>query len=423
MLLLGGTVKDCLFQIPDLEEHLDLLCSVGGNYIRNTMSDRPTDGYEIKAFGRRNDGLYDLGEWNNEYWQRFANLLKWTAEREIIVQIEIWDRFDHSTEPWQADPYNPKNNVNYVVEDSGLETEYPEHPGRDKQPFFYTVPALQNNPVVLPFQQAFVDRMLSIALQYDHVLYCMDNETSGSPEWSQYWNEYIEEKARQAGVRVETTEMWDQWDVTGETHLRTLDHPERYSFVDISQNSWMTGQTNWDHAQHVRRHIAGHLRPINSTKIYGAATHKRRELGINATHSTQTFWRNIIGGFASSRFHRPPSGLGLSEQAQTHIRSGRMFAEEFDFLRAEPDADSALLGKRAPNEAYLTRVPGEQYAVYFPDGGRVELDLGGESGGFSVKWLDIESSCWGDSSAVPGGDAVELAAPGAGHWLALLSRE
>ncbi|MDE2809300.1 MAG: hypothetical protein OXN90_12855, partial [Gemmatimonadota bacterium] len=40
VLLLGGTIKDCLFQIPDLEAHLDLLQSVGGNYVRNTMSDR-----------------------------------------------------------------------------------------------------------------------------------------------------------------------------------------------------------------------------------------------------------------------------------------------------------------------------------------------------------------------------------------------
>lgn len=31
VLLLGGTKDDNLFQIPDIEEHLDLLASVGGN--------------------------------------------------------------------------------------------------------------------------------------------------------------------------------------------------------------------------------------------------------------------------------------------------------------------------------------------------------------------------------------------------------
>ena len=48
--------------------------------------------------------------------------------------------------------------------------------------------------------------------------------------------------------------------------------------------------------------------------------------------------------------------------------------------------------------------------------------LGGESGGFSVRWLDIENSRWGESSAVQGGDTVALTAPGAGHWVALLIR-
>ena len=39
-MLLGGTVEDNLFQITGLENHLDLLASVGGNYVRNTMSSR-----------------------------------------------------------------------------------------------------------------------------------------------------------------------------------------------------------------------------------------------------------------------------------------------------------------------------------------------------------------------------------------------
>ncbi len=40
VLLLGGSNNDNLFQSPDLEEQLDLLQSVGGNFIRNTMSSR-----------------------------------------------------------------------------------------------------------------------------------------------------------------------------------------------------------------------------------------------------------------------------------------------------------------------------------------------------------------------------------------------
>jgi len=422
-LLLGGTVKDCLFQIPDLEAHLDLLHSVGGNYVRNTMSDRVVEGYEIKAFGKGGDDLYDLNTWNEEYWQRFANLLQWTAARDIVVQIEVWDRFDHSREEWQADPFNPANNVNYTAAETGLEAEYPNHPGGNEQPFFYSVPALKNNATLLPYQQAFVDKVLSYTLQYNHVLYCMDNETSGDPAWGAYWNAYIKEKAAAAGAQIETTEMWDQWDVKGPEHRETFDRPETYSFIDISQNSWKHRQENWDNAQWARAYIAEYPRPINSTKIYGAQTHAQRDQrGVDAQHATQCFWRNIVGGFASSRFHRPPSGIGLSPLAQSHIRSGRMLAQAFDFFNAEPDVDSALLQNRTDNEAYLSRVPGQQYAVYFPDGGGVELDLSEAEGRFVLRWLDIAGSAWSDGGTIKGGGTVGLTAPGDGQWVSLLSR-
>ena len=195
VLLLGGTVDDSLFQIPHLEQHLDALQAAGGNYIRNTMSDRPDHDFEVRAFKRLASGKYDLKQWNDEYWNRFETLLRLTAERDIIVQIEVWDRFDHAdnrgTGRWQKDPYNPKNNVNYTYEESGFTKRYPDHPGRNQQPFFFTTPKQRNNKVVLPYQQRFVDQMLDHTLKYGHVLYCMDNETSGEEAWGRYWAQHI----------------------------------------------------------------------------------------------------------------------------------------------------------------------------------------------------------------------------------------
>ncbi len=126
VLLLGGSKDDNLFQIPDLKEHLDEIQKAGGNYIRNTMSDRQDKGFEVYPFRQRPDGKYDLEQWNDEYWRRFENMLRWTAERDIIVQIEVWDRFDYSTRNWEPNPYNPKNNVNYTYEQSGFAEHYPD---------------------------------------------------------------------------------------------------------------------------------------------------------------------------------------------------------------------------------------------------------------------------------------------------------
>ena len=174
VLLLGGTKNDNLFQIPDLKEHLDELKSVGGNFIRNTMSSR--DSGDAHPFFQISEGKYDLDKWNEEYWGKFESLLKLTNERDIIIQIEVWDRFDYSREPWSVSPWNPVNNINYTEEQCGMEKEYPKHPSTDEQPFFHSNIAMPEYndklEIVRRYQEKFVDKILSYSLNYGNVLYC-----------------------------------------------------------------------------------------------------------------------------------------------------------------------------------------------------------------------------------------------------------
>lgn len=312
VLLLGGSDDDNLFQWPErlLIEQLDRLQEAGGNVIRNTMSDRKDKGFEAYPFFRQEDGLFDLSRWNDEYWERFERLLTATAKRNIIVQIEIWDRFDYTDhrgrDHWQRHPYNPKNNVNYGYEDSGFAKRYPDHPGVNRQPFFFTTPKQRNNQVVLGFQQRFVDKLLEVALPFHHVLYCMDNETNGEEAWGRYWAEHVKRTASRQGKRVNVTEMWDDWNLTAERHKRTFDHPELYDFVDVSQNNHNKGQQHWDNFLHVRKYLSKHPRPMNTTKTYGATGNK---FGHNDQDVIERFWRHLLAGAASIRFHRPDSGL------------------------------------------------------------------------------------------------------------------
>ena len=390
VLLIGGSVEDNLFQIPNLKAHLDLLASVGGNYVRCTMSSR--DEGDMWPFERDPDtGLYDLNKPGEAHWARFERFLELTAEREIFAQFEMWDRFDFTRDFWQGNPYNPKNNINYTAEESGLKEDIHTHPGRKESAFFRSVPALENNEIVLKYQQVQVDKMLSISLRYGHVLYCMDNETSESPEWGKYWSEYIVQKATEAGAGVETTEMWDDHDLLGKEHANTLDHPETYSFIDISQNNHQVGKVHWDRPQAIRQKIidSGRIRPMNSVKIYGANTGR-----YGTTRDAQErLWRNILGGLASSRFHRPPAGLGLSQIVQAHLRSMRMVMGEIDIFTCEPHLD--LLGERSVNEAYCSANPGVEYVVFFADGGNVLLDVSAAEGkALTVRWMNIRKSQW-----------------------------
>lgn len=211
VMLLGGSNTDHIFLLDELEAHLDEMRQVGANYVRCTMSQREQK--ELKPHLLLPSGKFDLDQWNPEYWRRFENMLNWTAQREIFVQIEVWDRFDYSDHSgnwkrWQTSPWNPGNNVNYTYEQTGFASEYPHHPSRDRQPFFHTIPGMpQYNAkldLVRRYQEAFVARMLSCSLPYGHVLYCMNNETSTPAAWGRYWIDFIKSKAAQSGV----VEQW-----------------------------------------------------------------------------------------------------------------------------------------------------------------------------------------------------------------------
>ncbi len=413
VLLIGGSAEDNLFQIPDIEEQLNLLQSVGGNYVRCTMSSR--DEGNVWPFQRDPEtGLYDLDEPNPEYWFRFSRFLRFTAQRDIFVQIEVWATFDYYRDVWDVNPFNPKNNVNYSAEESDLPVQVTTHPTRTENPFFWSIPAEHNNTVVLQYQEHFVNQLLSYSLKYGHVLYCMDNETSVTPEWGAYWASYIRERATEEGVSVQTTEMWDPWDLSHPMHDNTFDHPDLYTFVDISQNNHQQGQTHWDNAQTQRQRVidSGDIRPLNNVKVYGADTGR---FGSDRD-GIERMWRNIFGGLAATRFHRPNSGLGLNEKAQANIRSLRKITDSVNVLQADPHND--LLSQRAENEAYCMADPGQSYAIFFPDGGDVWLDVSGVSQGetLTIQWLDILASEWQKPEKVPGKPRIRLQTPANGFW-------
>jgi len=416
VLLLGATDNDNLFQNVNIKTHLDSLKNAGGNFIRNTMSDR--DSGNLHAFALNSDGKYDLNSWNNEYWLRFENMIRLARERDIIVQIEIWDRFDHSREEWKRDPFNPDNNVNYSYNESGLDSIYPLHPGRNVQPFFFTVPDLNNNTVLLKYQQLFVEKLLSISLKYDNVLYCIDNETSGVEEWAAYWVDFV--KSFSQGKDIYITEMWDSWDVKSETHKRTIDNPDRYGFIDISQNSQIPGPDNWENAQYVLDYIKESPRPVNSTKIYGSDNGSWLDRGITTEHAINTFFRNIIGGFASSRFHRPPSGLGLNEISISCIGAVRNIETIVKFWNLVPRMD--LLEIKGDSEIYISANEGKYYVIYFVKGGTAKLDLTRYNKSFTLRWIDITGGEWKGKSKLQGGVNADIDAICEDGSIALISK-
>lgn len=421
VLLLGGSGQDNLFnnltglQPGDatLEEHLDLLVSVGGNYVRNTMHARNQG--NVFPFKQLPNGKYDLAQWNEEYWRRFENFLKLTAERDIIVQIELWDQWDYCRGLWERDPWNPDLNINYTTDNTQLKGSghYNDvtHRSVGKLDLFLTVPEVHNDSVVLAYQQKFVDKVLSHTFKYHHVLYTITNELflQHPPEWSWYWARYIRQKAAKAGVKIEVTEMLQIEDVTHEQHKASLDHPEIFTFVDVSQNSGVGRQVNWEHFQYIKNYLKEHPRPINSVKMYG-----------KASGSVPNFWRTLLGGGASARFHRDISGIGLNAAAQASIAAVRKVESMVPFWEVEPSQH--LLSQRDDDEAYLAANPGRQYVLFFPNGGSVDVNLVADKGQFLLRWVNISTGAWGEEAQISEDKQVTVTAPSTGPWAAVIIR-
>jgi len=205
VMLLGGTDDDALFQwagdMDLLQSQLDLLQSCGGNYVRCTMSSRKPDSLvcppRVRPYQRLSNGKFDLNQWNNEYWERLEVFLSECRKRDIFAQIEVWATYDlvhvrpERANSWPSHPLNPKNNVNYGY---APETIFPEKPkSRLNDAFYQTIPTLKHDPIVLKYQQAFVNKLLSHCLKYDNVLYCVDNEQRPQHpyQWGHYWAKYM----------------------------------------------------------------------------------------------------------------------------------------------------------------------------------------------------------------------------------------
>lgn len=391
LVLIGASDEDNPFQWTgeQLTDQLDLLASVGGNYLRNTMSDR--DEGNVYAFKCLDDGRYDLNEWNEEYWNRLRFFLDETEARGIINQLTLWDQHDHSGGLWRAHPWNPSNNVNYGDEII-----------RTREDFYSAV--REENEEILQYQNRFIEKLTSITLDYDHILYNINNESWAGVEWENYWVEFIHRQANERGKKIHVTSM----------HMRpwitvrhVLTYRDLYSFAEISQNNQDSmggrGHVHWENIMSWRTKLAAHPMPMNNEKIYGAGEGVNYSAG-DGREAVRRFWRNIFAGCASSRFHRPTDrawGIGLGELAQTQLKAMSLLLEEIDIFSFSPHND-LLTPIDISSEAYCLANIGKQYAIYFPDGRHaVELDPWVYANSMTLRWLDIERGEWSDETVIP----------------------
>ncbi len=468
ILLFGGSDSDNIFhwagEGTKLTDHLDILKNCGGNYIRCTMSSRKytPDGYRWDLLPypyAKINGKYNLSVWNEEYWDMLQTFLVETQKRGIIVQLEVWDRWNESGDSekrvkgqagWFESPYNPNNNVNYLWNDSPLLQK-----GRTDFYNKFHFAANSNDPVLLPVQKQFINKILDLIIDnnFNHVIFQIDNESGigdnslePDPFWARYIREYAESKNKNFPVYVCTsrrfhtptpflTQTFQNWN---NPEIREPILNSAFNFCDISQNNGNSGQLHYDNLIWYRNKVNEYgVRPINHVKCYHFNWATGSDFNTDRTPATDEeafskFWRAVFAGAASIRFHRnTPSqpgsnrdGFGLTPEGQVHLKSMKMFTDSINIFEMSPDND--LLSDRSDNEAYCLAEIGQQYAVFFTGEGNrsVRLNLSGNLNAFNIKWLDVNNNKWVKSGQLIENEEIILSSPGAGsHWVAVIINE
>jgi len=428
-----------------IKQAMDELAAAGGNCLRCVLDPGMAAGTQGFDFCAKSGTQYDLNTMAGPFWTRIEMFIAEADKRDIIVQIELWDRFDlidGSWGSWPVSPWNPKNNLNYTTASSGLAASYGSfgsHPflrGVPGHPEYENAPKArkQKYDLVRSFQDKFVDKLLSITLQNGNVLYCMNNETHADPAWGKYWMKFIKRKASVQGKNVPTTDMFDDVYRAGDSRGLTyqLANRKEYDYLDVSQaNSRHADEAHWDKVKWIADAAKKANPPylLHMTKIYG------NDLALNgkpwsrfkpgdSDNGIEEWWRNLLAGMAGVRFHRPTSGIGLYAEAKNCIRATRKVETRVKFWDVEPRQD--LLTNRQSDEAYLAANPGKAYILYFTKngGGAVGLKLNSfPDTTFELRWVDVGTGNWGASKTISGGRTVTIDRPNASsHWVATIVR-
>ena len=419
------------------------------------------------------------------YWTRFQAFLAATHNLGIFVQIELWDRFDYwsvddwytnplsgHNEPgiWDRSPWKPVNNDTFDEFQSGFAATYSDHPGDDVHPFFHGVPGHpcydppppsipdpcqggeghQADPtrprntqsrydLVRGYQEAFVDKMLSYSLNYDHVLYLANNETSTHDSWALHWMDYVKTKASQQGKTVYVSNMPGEMNApfpggAGEEDVETARSDSRYEFLDISQaDSNTTGstlkehvQSHWDRVTYIVDKTSElFTRPVNHIKVYDGGYFVTPLPSFQPRTGKHMLFNDLLLGAAATRYHRLIQGDDYDLLPyEESIKSVREVETRVKFWDLEPDKNHDLIStNRATGEAFAASKTGEAYVVYFPEGGSVGLNLSNATGSFTLEWLNYDTATWetANQSTVTGGVTQTINAPSNIPWIAVLT--
>ena len=368
----------------DYQTYLQTLHDEGMNYTRifsgayvevpgnfgienNTLA--PAPGSYITPWKRvdesglfKNEGKFDLEQWNPDYFDRLINFMHLAAELDIIVEYTFFCSTYQDTQ-WQRNPFNAGNNVNNTSDTN-----------RKK------INTLANGKVT-GYQKALIRKVIEELKDFDNLFYEIQNEP---------WSDDPQEAMRTLKTLDPKDLTWAKWSHTAspaslewqQEMVMTITEAE----ASLSQPHLIA--QNYTNFKHSLEEVKPEVDIINFHYAWPEAVWMNYawdrpisfdESGFAGTADTtylRQAWQFMLAGGAifnnldysffvgaedgSGNNKAPGGGSTLLRQQLTYLKD---FLESFEYVAMKPDRQ---LVNHAPGLEWQALVEtGKQYAIFF----------------------------------------------------------
>jgi hypothetical protein len=388
--------------------------------------------------GKAFDGepIYDLDQWNPEYFQRLRRFLHAASERGIVVELTLFSH-TYGDPIWSLNPLNAKNNKQGVgkVEWAAYDSL------RDK--------------ALVQRQSAYARKIVQETCEFDNVYYEICNEPAGGKlkevtaadvdAWLAEMARVVRGELRQRGRRhlVFGAEAFDVgklrqnfeasfagsvWDVINV-------HPHAYLFVDGRQydvGGFMDKRLELARLRDFCLAVYPRPKPVvldedNVASLYrdptGWTIHRKRAWTavLSGSHYDYIDFSVTVGSERGTAASRRGIRLWMKHLSE--------FIHSFDFIHARPMPEW-LQSKPKQLVASTLAVEGKDYITYLADGREVTNPSAGEpiegpvtfalpAGSFRVVLYSPTSGEYSPAVVVQGGKVVEFDLPPFRHDIVL----